>query len=78
MDLQTGKLNIIAYLIGLKDEKIFRTIEDMIIKSKSDKEPPFKSFTENELIERAKKSNKDYFSGNFTDQEKLETESKKW
>ena len=78
MDLQTRKLNIIEYLIGLKDEKMFRIIEDLIKKSKSDKELPYRPFTEQELIERAKKSNKDYLAGNFTDQEELEIESKKW
>ena len=78
MDLQTRKLNIIEYLIGLKDEKMFRIIEDLIKTSKRAKKLPSRPFTEQELIERAKKSNKDYLAGNFTDQDELEIESKKW
>ena len=78
MDLQTRKLNIISYLIGLKDEEIFTKIEDLIRKSKPGKKRHYKPFTEKELIERAKKSDQDYLSGKYTDQEKLETESKKW
>lgn len=78
MDLQTRKLNIIEYLIGIKDEKIFSIIEDLIKKSKSDKELTYRPFTQQELIERAKKSNKDYLAGNFTDQDELEVESKNW
>jgi len=30
MDLQTRKLNAIEYLVGLRDEKIFRKIESTI------------------------------------------------
>ena len=78
MDLQTRKLNIIEYLIGIKDEKIFSIIEDLIKKSKSDKELTYRPFTQQELIERAKESNKDYLAGNFTDQDELEVESKNW
>ena len=78
MDLQTRKLNIIEYLIGIKDEKIFSIIEDLIKKSKSYKELTYRPFTQQELIERAKKSNKDYLAGNFTDQDELEVESKNW
>ena len=78
MDLQTRKINIIEYLIGIKDEKIFSIIEDLIKKSKSDKELTYRPFTQQELIERAKESNKDYLAGNFTDQDELEVESKNW
>jgi len=78
MDIQTRKLNIISYLIGLNDEEIFLKIEELIRKSKPDKKKQFKPFTEKELIERAKKSDQDYLSGKYTDQEKLKTESKKW
>jgi hypothetical protein len=60
MDLQTRKLNIIEYLIGLKDENIFKVIEDVINQSKTGKELSYSPFTQKELIERAKKSNEDY------------------
>ena len=78
MDLQTRKLNIIEYLIGLRDEKIFSLIEDLIRKSRSGQDIDYRPLTQEELIERAKESNKDYISGNITDQEELEKESKSW
>ena len=78
MDLQTRKLNVIEYLIGLTDEKIFRVIEDVVNKSKSGDRNTYRPFTKQELLERAKKSNDDYFAGNFKDQEQLEIESKNW
>lgn len=78
MDLETRKLDVIAFLINLKDEKIFNRIEDFIIKSKSGKNIPYESLTKKELLKRAKKSNEDYFSGKLIEQEKLEIESNKW
>ena len=78
MDLQSRKLNIIEYLIGLKDEDLFKVIEDIVNKSRTAKKQSLKTFTQKELIERAKKSNEDYIAGNFTDQENLEIESKNW
>lgn len=78
MDLQARKLDIIEYLIKLKDEKIFNIIKDLIIRSKSGKDIPYRPLTKQELVERAKKSNEDYLSGKFIEQEKLEVESNKW
>nr|NQU92109.1 hypothetical protein [Bacteroidota bacterium] len=79
MDLQTRKLNIIEYLIGLNDEDIFQHIENIIDKSKASPQiKKINKFTNQELIERAKKSNEDYLLGKFTDQEHLEAASKKW
>lgn len=78
MDLQTRKLNIIAYLIGLKDEDLFQAIEDIVNKSRIAKKQPLKTFTRQELIERAKKSNDDYVAGNFMDQDTIALESKNW
>jgi len=78
MDLQTRKLNIIEYLIGINDEKIFGLIEDLIRKSKSDQDVAYRKFTQEEMIDRARESNKDYISGNITDQEELKKESKNW
>jgi hypothetical protein len=78
MDIQTRKLNLIEYLIGLKDENIFRVIEDMISKSRKGEEQLSRPFTQQELLERAKNSNEDYLAGNFKDQEQLEIESKNW
>ncbi len=78
MDLQTRKLNLIEYLIGLQDEKSFRIIEETIKKSKKDLDQSLKPFTQEELIERAKKSNSDYLAGKFKIQEQLEIESRNW
>jgi hypothetical protein len=78
MDLQTRKLNAIEYLIHLQDEDVFAKIEETIFKSRVLKEKTFKPFTEKQLIERAKKSNKDYLAGKFKTQEQLEIDSQKW
>jgi len=78
MDLQTRKLNVIEYLIGLTDESIFSVFEEIVNKSKSRGTTTNKPFTQQKLIERAKKSNHDYLAGNFKDQEQLEAESKNW
>ena len=78
MDLQTRKLNVIEYLIGLTDESIFRIFEEIVNESKSGEPKTNIPFTRKEMIERANKSNDDYFAGNFKDQEQLETESKNW
>jgi hypothetical protein len=76
MDLQTRKLNIIQYLIELKDEKFFSKIET-IIKDKIG-DDNFKPFTQEELLSRIKRSNDDYLKGNFKTQEQLEIESENW
>ncbi len=78
MDLQTRKLNVIEYLIGLTDESIFSIFEEIVNESKSIDTKINRPFTRQELIERAKKSNHDYLVGNFKEQEQLEAESKNW
>lgn len=78
MDLQTRKLNLIEYLIGIQDEKIFQRIEDSINKTLQTTNQPLRQFTQQELTERALKSNEDYHLGKFQDQEKLEKESNNW
>ena len=78
MDLQTRKLNVIEYLIGLTDESVFRVFEEIVNESKSTGSRTNSPFTRQDLIERAKKSNNDYIAGNVKDQEQLETESKNW
>ncbi|MBZ0243247.1 MAG: hypothetical protein K8F24_08550 [Bacteroidales bacterium] len=78
MDLQTRKLNLIEYLIGIQDEKIFQRIEDSINKTLQTANQPLRQFTQQELTERALKSNEDYHLGKFQDQEKLEKESNNW
>lgn len=73
MDLQTRKLNLIQYLIDLKDEKLFSKIESFITKDQD-----LKPFTKDELMQRAEKSNQDYLAGKFISQEKLEIQSENW
>ena len=78
MDLKTRKLNLIEYLIGLQDEKVFSRIEATILQSKKDRERELKPLSQRQLLERAKKSNKDYTSGKVKTQEELEIESENW
>jgi hypothetical protein len=78
MDLQTRKLNLIEYLIGLQDEKIFKRIEDSIINDLQAKNPSLEQITQEELTVRAQKSNNDYIAGKVMDQEQLEKESGNW
>lgn len=78
MDLQTRKLNVIEYLIGLKDESVFRIFEKIVDEAKSTEHKTNRPFTRQDLIERAKKSNSDYLAGKFKDQEQLESETKNW
>ena len=82
MDLQTRKLNAIGYLIELKDEKIFSKIELTILENQThpgqNKKNELKPLTQQQLIERAKLSNKDYLTGRYKTQEQLELESKNW
>lgn len=80
MDLQTRKLNIIKYLIGIQDEKVFSKIETTIFESQNmlESKRNLKPFTEKQLISRAKQSNKDYKAGNFKTQSQLEKESESW
>ncbi len=78
MDLQTRKLNAIGYLINLQDEKIFSKIESTIVDSQKHDRKNLKPFTAKQLIDRAKKSDKDYRAGRVKTQQQLEVESENW
>jgi hypothetical protein len=78
MDLQTRKLNAIEYLIHLQDEDVLKKIEETISKTKYVGEKVFKPFTEKQLTERDRKSNRDYLAGKYKTQEQIEIESQKW
>jgi len=78
MDLQTRKLNAIGYLISLQDEKEFSKIESTIIEIQKQDKRKLKRYSQIELINRAKQSNKDYLAGKYKTQEQLEIESEKW
>lgn len=72
MNIQVRKLNAIEYIIALKDEKVLSKIESAIVESQKRE---IKPFTQKQLIERAKLSNKDYLAGSYKTQDQLETES---
>lgn len=78
MDIQTRKLEIIEYLITLKDEEVFNQIEVIIDTLKKNPNFPINPLTQQEIIDRAKKSNDDYFAGKFQEQSELEGKSKNW
>jgi hypothetical protein len=75
MDLQTRKLNLIAYLAQLQDEKFIETIEKFILK---EKKTDFKALTVDELIQRIKDSENDFKNGDFKTQDELERISGNW
>ena len=80
MDLQTRKLKAINYLAGIQDEKVFSKIESILIEVQNQKKAlrNLKPLTQEQLIERANRSNKDYLEGKFKTQEQLEKESENW
>jgi hypothetical protein len=78
LNIQTRKLNAIEYLIHLQDEEVLNKIEEEIQKNIAISRKIVEPFSENELLQRAIKSNDDYLSGNFKSQEQLEIESTKW
>jgi hypothetical protein len=80
MDLQTRKLKAIEYLIGLRDEKIFRKIESTIVEVQKQQTThrSVKPFSVEQLVDRANRSTRDYLSGKYKTQEQLEEESENW
>jgi hypothetical protein len=80
MDLQSRKLNMIKYLIGLQDEEVFSKIESTIMETKKPREivRNLKPFSQREFLSRAKQSNNDYQAGKFKTQQQLEKESESW
>lgn len=80
MDVQTRKLKVIEYLIGLHDEKILKKIESAILEFQKQQtiRQQVKPMTQEQLIERAKRSSSDYLSGRTKTQEQLEQESENW
>jgi len=79
MSLRTRKLNLITYISELKDEKFFKEVENYILKKQpKNPNPDFEPFTVDELIERVKKSERDFKEGKFKTQEELEKSSANW
>ena len=79
MDLQARKLNLIEYLINLKDEKLFDKIEAIAnrnaLKTGQYVQDPF---NQKEMIARAMKANEDYEEGRVLTTDELEEEMKNW
>ncbi len=79
MDLQTRKLNLIAYLAQLQDEVFFTKIEHYIIeKFEVENQLDFIPFTLDEFVKRIEKSEKDFKNGKIKSQEELEKIAFNW
>lgn len=78
MDLQTRKLNLITYLLQMKDEVFFDKLENYILKNEVELNTNISPFSAEELINRVKKSELDFENGNFKSQEDVENISSNW
>ncbi len=78
INLQLRKMNLIEYLLGVQDEKVFTRIESTIHKSIKTINPADIVFTKQDLIERAEFSNKQIKKGYVLTQKELERQSKNW
>jgi hypothetical protein len=80
MDLQTRKLKAIEYLIGLRDENMFKKIESTIVEVQKQQKVDrnAKPLSVEQLVDRAIRSNTDYLSGKFKTQIQVEKESESW
>lgn len=76
VNIQNRKLNIIEQLITLDDDMILKQVEDLI--NKSIHQPSLKRLTQQELINRAKQSEKDIANGAIYSQEDVEKLSENW
>lgn len=77
-NLQLRKMNLIEYLLGIQDEKVFEKIESTIQKSIKTVKPNDIVFTKQDLIERAEFSNNQIKKGHVLTQKELENQSKNW
>lgn len=78
MNLQLRKMNLIEFLLGVQDEKVFTKIESTIHKSIKSVKPSDIVFTKQDLIERAEFSNRQIKKGHVLTQKELEIQSKNW
>jgi hypothetical protein len=76
--LQTRKMNLIEFLLGVQDEKVFTKIESTIHKSIKSIKPNDLVFTKQDLLDRAEFSNKQIKKGHTLTQKELELQSKNW
>ena len=75
-NIQDRKLNVIEKLIMLNDENVFNKVEELI--DLSIKRPQVKSFTKQELENRAKISEGNIENGEVYSQDEVERLSKNW
>ena len=78
MNLLAQKLSIIESLIQLNDKKTLSKIEDFLSNSLVNSNSSPKNLTKKDLINRAKKSNKNIADGMVVSQKKLEKDSDSW
>ncbi len=78
MDIQTRKLNLIALLTQLKDEKLIQKIELFVLNQQRQQSTKIKPFTVEQLIERIEISEIDYKLGKFKSQKEVEKNSENW
>jgi hypothetical protein len=76
--LQLRKINLIEYLLGIQDEKVFDKVESTINKSLKSIKPKDIVFSKAELVERAEFSNNQINKGYVLDQKELESQSNNW
>jgi hypothetical protein len=76
MDIQAKKLNLIEWLIQIKDESIINTID--LYRKKINKEDAKKAMTIEELYAVLEDSESDYKAGKTTSIEDLKKESENW
>jgi hypothetical protein len=76
LNTQDRKLNVIEQLIILNDNKVFKQIEDLI--DNSLQRPKLKKFTKQDLLNRAKTSNKNIENGEIYTQDEVEKLSQSW
>lgn len=72
IDLHLRKMNLIEYLLGVQDEKVFAKIELTIQKSIKTVKPNDIIFSKKDIIERAEFSNRQIRKGLVLTQKELE------
>jgi hypothetical protein len=77
-NLQLRKINLIEYLLGIQDEKLFDKVESNIHKSLKSIKPVDIVFNKEDLIKRAEFSNNQIKKGLILNQKELEAQSKNW
>lgn len=77
-NLQLRKINLIEFLLGIQDEKLFSKVESTIHKSLKSVKPGDIIFSQDDLINRAEFSNKQIRKGHVMSQKDVEAQSRNW